>query len=124
MKLIEIKSDGTIALPAEKLPDVATHVLKPTAEMYKATGFQPPWIGYLAKQDDEFVGTCAFKTPPVEHRVEIAYFTFQGHEGRGVATAMAVHLIKIAVAELPLVRIIAQRLPEQNASTRILEKLG
>lgn len=50
MKLIEIKQDGTIAHPTEKLPDLATHVLMATAETYKVTGYQPPLIGYLGEQ--------------------------------------------------------------------------
>jgi ribosomal-protein-alanine N-acetyltransferase len=81
-----------------------------------------PWIGYLAEEEDVLVGTCAFKTPPNTEGVEIAYFTFPGHEGRGVATRMTAHLIEIAASRGVPVR--AQTLPEENASTRILGKFG
>jgi RimJ/RimL family protein N-acetyltransferase len=56
--------------------------------------------------------------------VEIAYFTFPDHEGLGIATAMARELIRIARAALPDVVVTAQTLPEENASTHILRKLG
>jgi RimJ/RimL family protein N-acetyltransferase len=55
--------------------------------------------------------------------VEIAYFTFPGNEGRGIATRMASELV--AIARQNGVRAVkAQTLPRENASTRILEKLG
>lgn len=82
-----------------------------------------PWAGYLAQEKGVIVGACAFKSPPVSGKVEIAYFTFPGHEGRGVATRMANHLIELA-AQNGIARIRAQTLPEPSASTRILERLG
>ena len=82
-----------------------------------------PWSGYLAQENEALVGTCAFKTPPQEGTVEIAYFTFPGHEGQGVATRMAQALLQMAQQHgVGVVR--AQTLPEENASTSILKKLG
>jgi ribosomal-protein-alanine N-acetyltransferase len=82
-----------------------------------------PWVGYLAERNGTFVGTCAYKTPPDAHGVEIAYHTFPGFEGQGIATAMAAELVEIAAREgISPVR--AQTLPEPGASTRILTKLG
>jgi ribosomal-protein-alanine N-acetyltransferase len=46
------------------------------------------------------------------------------HEGKGVATRMVQELVRIARSSDPLVRIIAQTLPEFNASTRVLGKCG
>jgi [ribosomal protein S5]-alanine N-acetyltransferase len=85
----------------------------------------PPWSGYLAADGRAVIGTCAFKGPPdAEGAVEIAYFTFPPYEGRGYATAMAQALLEIAL-ESPEVRLLrAHTLPEPNASTRVLEKLG
>lgn len=124
MELIEIKQLAAPARESDALPDIVADVMSAMADMYRATGYQPPWIGYLAFDHGACVGTCAFKTPPVDMRAEIAYFTFPGYEGRGVATAMARRLVEMALAELPGVRIFAQTLPERNASTRVLEKLG
>lgn len=82
-----------------------------------------PWAGYLVKEDGQYVGTCAFKSQPVDGAVEIAYFTFPEHEGRGVATQMARRLIELAAAH-GITRIRAQTLPVTSASTHILQKLG
>jgi len=94
-----------------------------TIAMYLDGAPMPPWAGYLAEEQGVLIGTCAFKAPPESGEVEIAYFTFPEHEGRGVATLMAQSLIDLAEKH-GVVKIKAQTLPERNASTRILEKLG
>jgi [ribosomal protein S5]-alanine N-acetyltransferase len=87
----------------------------------------PPWIGYLAIDTSTriIIGTCAFKgNPNKENTVEIAYFTFPDHEGKGYATAMAHSLIQIALSQPEVPAIIAHTLPQTNASTRVLQKVG
>lgn len=123
LRLIEIGEDGR---PVEgvPLPEIARPVCEATAAVYRKTGFVRPWVGYLAEQDGQVVGTCAFKTPPQGGRVEIAYFTFPGHEGKGVATRMAWHLVQIARHADNRIGIVAQTLPQENASTAVLRKLG
>ena len=106
------------------LPDVTREVFRATVALYQSVGFKEPWLGYLALADSTPVGTCGFKSAPVDRRVEIAYFTFPGFEGKGLATAMAAELVAIARRHEPLVVVAAQTLPERNASTRVLEKLG
>lgn len=81
-------------------------------------------MGYLALENDTIVGTCAFRSPPRNGEVEIAYFTFPEFEGRGLATKMARHLIQIVKNAELRTRIFAFTLPEKNASNRILQKLG
>lgn len=74
---------------------------------------------------DTIVGTAGFKAPPdAEGVVEIAYFTFPGFEGLGIASAMAAGLVERAGNGLGVRRLRAHTLPEKNASTRILEKVG
>src|SRR5690606_22900475 len=88
-------------------------------------GFVPPWTCYLALRDDTVVGSCAFKSPPVAGEIEIAYFTFPPFEGQGIATSMAKHLLELAQSQPNApASITAQTLPELNASTKILTKLG
>lgn len=123
MQLQPILRDGTLADTTVVLPDAAREVIATFVGLY-AQAFTPPWIGYVAAEDGVTVGTCAFKSPPRDGMVEIAYFTFPEHEGRGVATRMAQHLLALALAADPSVNVIAQTLPEENASTRILRKLG
>jgi RimJ/RimL family protein N-acetyltransferase/uncharacterized RmlC-like cupin family protein len=123
IRLIEIGPDGR---PAEELtlPEVAQSVCEASVGVCQKTGFVRPWVGYLAEQDGRVVGTCAFKSPPQEGRVEIAYFTFPEYEGKGVATRMARQLVQIARDADSGVGIVAQTLPHENASTSVLRKLG
>ncbi len=119
-----IERDGSIANHSLETSGEAAEVCRSTAKLYDAVGYAPPWVGYLAVADACVVGTCAFKSAPVSGRVEIAYFTFPGYEGRGIATAMVNHLVGIARFQDPSLSIVAQTLPEPNASNAILQKLG
>jgi len=123
LELIVITETGELAKPVPSTPDVAAEVVEATTQLYRAVGYEPPWIGYLAIENDFCVGTCGFKSPPQNNRVEIAYFTFPGHESRGVATRMATELIRLALEKVPSVIVAAQTLPQENASTSVLKKL-
>ena len=70
------------------------------------------------------VGTCAFVTGPREREVEIAYGTLKPYEGRGIATAMALELVRIARASNAVDVVFAHTLREANASTRVLARAG
>ena len=130
--LVEIGRDGVCSDPgsdlgrglAIELASTAAAVCQATAEMYLTTGFTPPWTGYLAVSGGQVVGTCAFKAAPSDGAVEIAYFTFPGHEGQGIATAMVRQLIDIASAADRSLKIIAHTPPERSASNAILHKIG
>jgi RimJ/RimL family protein N-acetyltransferase len=123
LELIAITENGELAKPAPSAPPITADIAAATTQLYRAVGYEPPWIGYLAIENDTCVGTCGFKSPPENNRVEIAYFTFPGHESRGVATRMATELIRLALEKSPAVTVAAQTLPEENASTSILKKL-
>lgn len=93
----------------------------------QATGATAPWAGYLTIDPARrfVIGTCAFKGPPdADGIVEVAYFTFPSHEGRGYATAMARALRDLASADSAVRAVRAHTLPVRNASARILEKLS
>ena len=124
VSLIPIDRDGIPRGYAGAMPEVTSEVFRSTVELYTTVGFEEPWIGYLALADETPVGTCGFKSPPRDGRVEIAYFTFPEVEGRGFASAMATELVAIARQHRSSVVVVAQTLPGRNASHRILEKLG
>jgi [ribosomal protein S5]-alanine N-acetyltransferase len=124
MELIAITETGELTKPVSSMPPLAAQVIDATVQLYRAVGYEPPWIGYLAIENGVCVGTCGFKSPPQNHRTEIAYFTFPGHESRGVATRMASELIRLACDNTPSVIVAAQTLPEESASTSVLKKLG
>ena len=123
LHLIAITQDGGLEKPVASVPPLAAQVIEATTELYNAVGYEPPWLGYLALENGAFIGSCGFKSPPENNRVEIAYFTFPGHESRGVATRMASALVRIAITNSPGVTVAAQTLPEESASTSVLRKL-
>ena len=124
MRLLAINRDGTVAGRLNDPPAILGEVLPAMAALYRRAGHEAPWIGYVAEEGGVCVGTCAFKTPPRNNVVEIAYFTFPGHEGKGVATRMARTLIAMARRDRPAMVVKAHTAPEENASTAILRKLG
>lgn len=91
-------------------------------EFYKKVGFTLPWICYYVKQNDELVASAAFKGKPVNDIVEIAYGTFEKFQGQRIGTAVCKHLVELSLKTDPSIRITARTLPENNFSTRILEK--
>ncbi len=110
-----------------QVTDLVREVVGTTLANVPDGGSEARWGGYLAIDEGagSVVGTCAFKTPPsVDGTVEIAYFTFPSFEGRGYATAMARNLIDMAHGSPDVKRIIARTLPETNASTMVLKKVG
>jgi RimJ/RimL family protein N-acetyltransferase len=71
------------------------------------------------------VGVCGYTGPPNEKgEVEIAYGTAPAYRIRGVATSAAAALIRRAFADDRTRLVCAHTLPQHNASTRILQKLG
>lgn len=126
MRLVPIERSGIVAAPVEGCAETVLQVVAATASLYARRGCHPPWICYLAVEDEKTLGTCGFTGPPIDGEVEIAYFTFPGNEGQGVATAMARELMSLsrAAATLAGTRYIAYTLPQNGPSTTILEKLG
>jgi [ribosomal protein S5]-alanine N-acetyltransferase len=122
-ELVACERDGSLAAPCERTPDI-DEICAATAGMYDRLGFDPPWIGYIAAVEGVAVGGGAFVGAPADNRVEIAYFTRAGHEGRGIATRTARRLVAIARRHSPGIEIYAKTMPEAGASTRILARLG
>lgn len=124
VELIPILQSGEPGDASLTLPAIAREACAGMAVLYRNVGFVPPWIGYLARVDAVVAGTCAFKSPPRDDRVEIAYFTFPPFEGRGIASGMARELVKIAMTHAPGVLVVAQTAPERGPSTAILTRLN
>lgn len=126
MQLVPIENDGVAAGVLEGASELIRGVVEQTVGLYGRRGFVRPWICYLAEEEGGRVGTCGFAGPPSGGEAEIAYFTFPGHEGRGVATRMAAALLALTApdAALQKLRIVAHTLPQEGASTRILRRLG
>jgi len=123
-RLVLCEPDGFPGESTLSLSDDARKNCEMSAAWYGKVGYLPPWVGYIAVMDDAVVGGGGFKEPPQDRRVEIAYFTAPEFQGRGHATSTARALVAIVTQTDPSLLIAAQTLPEENASTSILRKLG
>lgn len=74
--------------------------------------------------DDRCVGSCGFKSPSKNNRVEIAYFTIPAHEGKGIATQMARTLVEISTKAAPHVIVRHKRCQSEVHQPRFQKKLG
>lgn len=104
--------------------EILAQTVQATLDLYGRRGFVPPWIGFLGREDGAFVGGCGFAAPAAHGEAEIAYFTFPGGEGRGIASRMAAALLRLARPHAGGIAFIAHTLPEESPSTSILRKLG
>lgn len=121
MKLLPIKEvlEENTAFISEPL---CAEILPMSVNFYQKVGYVPPWIGYFAKLDDEWVGSAGFKGPPVNGAIEIAYGTFEQHMKKGIGTSICKELVKISLAADENIKITARTLQEDNFSTKILRK--
>jgi len=70
-------------------------------------------------------GVCGYTGPPTaDGVVEIAYAIAPCYQGQGLATLAAAELTRRAFSDKRVRIVCAHTLPEHNASTRILERLG
>jgi ribosomal-protein-alanine N-acetyltransferase len=122
--LIRCGIDGLPVVPISLVSDAMRSTYAATADLYRRVGFVEPWVSYIAVDSGQAVGGGAFVGSPRENRVEIAYFTLPEFEGRSYATQTATELIAIARGTIPSIVITALTLPEQNASTTILRRVG
>ena len=115
-----------VSITSEQLAQLRDIVLQ-SLEFYEGIQAVEPWTGYLTIESDTntVVGCCGFKGNPTEEgSVEISYFTFPEHEGKGFATAAAGELVAVARNHEAVQCVLAHTLPERNASCRVLEKTG
>lgn len=124
VQLLPVDEAGGVALPEAALPEWMKENCRATASFYKTAGYEPPWIGYVVVDHGRPVGGGAFKGPPKDGAVEIAYYTLPELEGQGYASATAAELVRIARSTMPDIVVTAQTLPQPNASNALLKKLG
>lgn len=124
---IETPSPALAAGVARHYPDAGEGLahLAAILAIMGATLRPAPWADWWALADDgTIVGLCGFKAAPdADGMVEIAYGSFPGAEGRGVATAMAAGLVDIAAAH-GAAQVIAHTLAPDNASATVLRRNG
>jgi ribosomal-protein-alanine N-acetyltransferase len=70
-------------------------------------------------------GVCGYTGPPnTQGVVEVAYGIAPSFRGQGLATWAAAELIRRAFEDVRVRVVCAHTLPEENASTRVLKKVG
>lgn len=114
----------TPALDAGGLEPVAREVVEQSLGLLATTGAPERWGCFLAADGETLIGTCGYTDAPKDGVVEIAYFTFPPFERRGRATRMAAALVARARESGEVCVVRAHTLPERNASTAILDRLG
>jgi len=122
--LVRCSADGTPVETIAICPREIVASCGATADLYRRVGYIEPWVGYVAVDDDQAVGGGAFVGAPRDGVVEIAYFTLPEFQNRGYATRTATRLADIARSVRPDIALKAFTLPEHNASTTILQRLG
>jgi len=123
MELVPISLNSKLNAAFEENADCKEY-LQMTIDFFHRVGYDPPWIGYYARLNNEFVGSGAFKGKPKDKKVEIVYGTFRKHEGRGIGTEICRQLVLLSLKTDPGIKITARTLPGENASTRFLRKNG
>ena len=128
MKLLAVNESGEVEglsfSEQEHLPAMVQQVNQQMVDFYASEGFHEPWVGYVSQVDGQIVGGGAFKSAPYNGQVEIACYTIPELENQGHATVTAQSLIDLAIQSDEELTIVAQTLPEKNASNQILQKLG
>lgn len=73
-----------------------------------------------------FVGRAGIRHINVEEReeIELAYAVMRAFQRQGMATDIARSLVRLAVAELGLDRLVALSLPDNIGSIRVMERAG
>lgn len=74
--------------------------------------------------DARLIGLGGYKGAPAEGAVEIGYAVAPGYRGQGIAREAAQGLVDSAFADPRVERALAHTLPEANASTAVLSRLG
>ena len=96
--------------------------LKYYINMQKERNFSP----YLTvlKESGEIIGVCGFNPPNNGYDTELMYHFAKKYWGKGYATEAAKACIVYAKGQLKINKIGASTDPENNASQKVLEKLG
>ena len=118
------------AVPADWPPEEVRDVLGFFADQMDAGVTGDGWgIYYWIAQSGSdapavLVGSGGFMSRPSGGQVEVGYGTLSEFQGRGYATEAVSALTRWALSQPEVSRVIADALPENSASVRVLEKSG
>ncbi len=94
-----------------------------TLKEYK-TGNHYDW-GIELKSNGKFIGTVGFPNMDIKNRnAELGFVVSQDYCGKGIATEAAKAVLEFGFEELKLHRIWAEHFQDNNASKKVIQKLG
>jgi [ribosomal protein S5]-alanine N-acetyltransferase len=121
-----LTTEETLAMVDAMSPEDRAQVSPDWVAALRASDPTDPWrhgFSIAHRDTGHNIGSCAFKGPPADGAVEIAYGIEPEHRCKGYATEAAQALTTFAFSQnIPTVR--AHTLSEANASTRVLTKCG
>lgn len=79
---------------------------------------------FIHEADGRLIGLGGYKGAPSGGRLEIGYEFAPGYRGQGLATEAAAGMIAHAFAQPDVDQVIAHTLARENASTRVLKRVG
>jgi len=103
-------------------PHVAARALQQLAGGMPASWCAPFLM--VARPEGTVLGGCTFKGAPSDGDVEIAYGVAKSARGRGIATAAIGQLLKLAAQDRSVRQVIAEILPSNVASSKVVSRLG
>ena len=126
MPLVSRTREEVFATLAALTPDVRARVSPQWLALLTASAPQDPWIHGFNIVDDAglAVGLAAFKGPPTDGAIEIAYAVAPEHQSKGYATGAVRSLTKYAFDSGRVRTVRAHTRPDGLASQRVLVKCG
>ena len=82
-----------------------------------------PWV-VIYKPDNQLIGHCGLRYWPESSDIEVLYALDKCYWGKGLATEGARASLRYGFEQLRLERIVAAALVDNQASRRVLEKIG
>jgi ribosomal-protein-alanine N-acetyltransferase len=82
-----------------------------------------PFCAMVLKAENRYIGRCGLHPMP-EGQVGLGFYIVRSHWGRGLATEAAQAFVDYGFRELKLQRIVSSVEVGNDASVRVLEKLG
>ncbi len=123
LMIYEISQDGKVNVPVDSQNPKIQEALKAAQEHYGRVGFKRPWVCFLAFEKGECVGSCGFKSPPKDGKVQIAYVPFPG-QSQEVAADMVRKLHEITNFHDKNLTVTVRTPLEEKASSSLLKRLG
>ena len=100
---------------------IVLNIIRRMVRRLDERGFKGAWMAVV---DNEVVGICSYKSPPLQGSAEIGYGVAESRRGRGYATAAVASMIQTTRHRPDIRSLVAETATDNNASRRVVEKNG